>query len=265
MLQAMKPQIKHMIGGLSHSAAQKSYVRQVVFNAMLQRSDEMMRLHEIEELRFLAHVFQRLPTANAQILQDLWVTYETGEARGRFFVEFGATNGKTNSNTLLLEQHFGWTGILAEPNPYWHADLARNRNCIIEHRCVAGRSGETVEFLATDDSDPELSTLASYAANDHFASVRSTAPRMAVETLSLNDMLERHGAPREIGYMSVDTEGSEYEILKAFDFSRYDVGLFSIEHNNTPNEGAIQTLMEANGYVRKFPEFSQWDAWYVRR
>ena len=108
MLQAMKPQIKHMIGGISLSAAQKSYVRQVIFNAMLQRSDDMMRLHDIEEMRFLTHVFQQLPTSNAQIFQDLWVTYETGGARARFFVEFGATNGRTNSNTLLLEEQFGW-------------------------------------------------------------------------------------------------------------------------------------------------------------
>ncbi|GJD54716.1 FkbM family methyltransferase [Methylobacterium dankookense] len=260
MLQAMKPHVKQVIGGISHTAAQKSYVRQILFNAMAKRADDVARLQEMEEIRFLGHVFLNLPQANAQILQDLWVTFETGGRRDGFFVEFGATNGRTNSNTFLLEDGYGWTGILAEPNPIWHADLARNRGCAIEHRCIAARSGETVEFLATDD--PELSALATCAANDHFASVRSTAPRIKVDTLSLNDLLAEHGAPRRIDYMSVDTEGSELEIMRAFDFDRYDVRLLSIEHNNTSNEAGLDALMQARGYVRRFPEYSQWDAWY---
>jgi FkbM family methyltransferase len=258
----MKPHVKQVIGGISHSAAQKSSVRQIVFNAMAQRSDEIARLQEIESVRFLAHAFLWLERSHAQILQDLWVTYETREARGGFFVEFGATNGRTNSNTWLLEDSYEWSGILAEPNPVWHTDLARNRTCAIEHCCIAGRSGDKVEFLATDN--PELSTLATCAANDHFASVRRTAPRIAVETLSLNDLLARYDAPRRIDYMSVDTEGSELEILRAFDFDRYEVRLFSIEHNNTASEVSIDMLMREKGYVRRFPEFSQWDAWYVK-
>ena len=108
---------------------------------------------------------------------------------------------------------------------------------------MAGREWRSVEFIATDDSDPELSTLASYADNDHFASVRRTAPRIAVETLSLNDMLALHDAPREIGYMSVDTEGSEYESWSPSTSSVTMCGLFSIEHNNSPTEVAIQTLL----------------------
>lgn len=262
MFEAIKPHVKQAIGNISHNAAQKSYFRQVLFNAMAQRSPEMRLMHGLEEVRFLSHVFLNLESSHAQILQDLWVTFETDGARNGFFVEFGATNGRTNSNTCLLEQAFGWTGILAEPNPVWHEHLRDNRTCRIEHRCVAARSGETIDFLVTDN--PELSTIATYAANDHFAPVRSVAPRIVVETLSLNDLLAEHEAPRRIDYMSVDTEGSEFEILRAFDFSRYDVRLFSIEHNNTSQEDRLDALMIANGYTRKFPEFSQWDAWYVK-
>ncbi|MBX9932026.1 MAG: FkbM family methyltransferase [Methylobacterium sp.] len=262
MLQAFKPQIKQALGGLSHAAARKGYVRQVLFNAMAQRSPEITRLHELEELRFLSHCFLDFERSCSQILQDLWVTFETEGLQEGFFVEFGATNGRVNSNTWLLEKQYGWSGILAEPNPVWHADLSRNRVCEIEHRCIAARSGERVEFVTA--TDPELSTIATCAAGDHFASVRLAAPRISVETLSLNDLLAERRAPMRIDYMSVDTEGSEFEILSAFDFDRYDVRLLSIEHNNTGAENEIEALMESNGYVRKFPEFSQWDAWFVR-
>lgn len=53
-----------------------------------------------------------------------------------FFVEFGATNGIDLSNTYLLETEFGWNGILAEPDKYWHTSLIANRTAIIDIRCV---------------------------------------------------------------------------------------------------------------------------------
>ena len=86
-----------------------------------------------------------------------------------------------------------------------------------------------------------------------------------VQTISLNDLLDQHGAPDEIDYMSVDTEGSELEILKAFDFDRRLIRLFTIEHNFTPLRQEIHELMTAKGYVRRFPEYTRFDDWYVHR
>ena len=67
-------------------------------------------------------------TTNSQNYQDLWALFENKFKRDGFFVEFGATDGVTGNNTLLLEREYGWTGILAEPNPHWHNDLFYNRN-----------------------------------------------------------------------------------------------------------------------------------------
>ena len=86
-----------------------------------------------------------------------------------------------------------------------------------------------------------------------------------VPTISLQDLLRRHGAPRVIDYMSIDTEGSEYDILAAFDFGAWDVRTFSIEHNRKPQRALIADLLARHGYVRRFPELSQFDDWYVRR
>ena len=73
----------------------------------------------------------------AQLHQDLWVLHETRHKRNGYFVEFGATDGVNLSNTCLLEREFGWRGILAEPNPAWHAALRQNRKADIDLRCVA--------------------------------------------------------------------------------------------------------------------------------
>ena len=241
--------------------AAKPHLRQIVFNALRLRRLEIMRLRDDAAIRFLGLVFDKIDMSKSQILQDLWVVFELGEMRGGFFVEFGATNGVTNSNSWLLEHRYGWAGILAEPNPVWHAELDTNRSCAVEKRCVYARSGETVSFVSTDD--PELSGISASAALDHYASVRQEGRTFEVETISLDDLLDRHGAPDVVDYMSVDTEGSELDILETFDFRRRRVRLLSVEHNNSPQEAKIDRLLAGHGYRRRFPEFSQWDGWYV--
>lgn len=216
-----------------------------------------------EEHRFIGRILYDGNRSKSQIFQDLWVLHETAEKRGGYFVEFGATDGVSLSNTCLLEQEYGWTGILAEPNPVWHERLRANRRCAVAHECVAARDGETVTFLATDQ--PELGTMAAFAPDDTHAGARQKATSIDVKTISLNALLAQHGAPREIDFMSIDTEGSELDILEAFDFTAHDVRLFAIEHNATEAEGKLDALMAKHGYVRRFRALSWFDGWYARR
>ena len=88
------------------------------------------------------------PHPKAQLDQDLFVLFATQEKRGGYFVEFGACDGVTLSNTLLLERDYGWSGIVAEPNPRWHKALKANRKCEIDLRCVMAESGKTESFIA---------------------------------------------------------------------------------------------------------------------
>ncbi|MEM7190201.1 MAG: FkbM family methyltransferase, partial [Pseudomonadota bacterium] len=164
----------------------------------------------------------------------------------------------------VLEHHYGWTGIVAEPNPDFHERLGRERNCQISHKCVYSRTGDTMNFLCTEKG--MFSRLAAINPEDHNEETMRANPReVPVETITLNDLLDEHKAPDEIDYMSVDTEGSELEILQAFDFDRRLVKLFTIEHNFTPLREQIHDLMTAKGYIRRFPEYTRFDDWYVHR
>jgi len=213
---------------------------------------------------FFEFAIQRVGPAQGQLFQDLWALYELDGKRGGYFVEFGATNGITMSNSHVLEHHYGWQGIVAEPNPDYHERLGRERNCHISHKCVYSRSGATMTFLCTEKA--MFSRLAEINPDDHNEeTMRANHREVAVETISLNDLLDEYGAPDEIDYMSVDTEGSELEILKAFDFDRRRVKLFTVEHNFTPLRQEIHDLMTAKGYVRRFPEYTRFDDWYVHR
>jgi FkbM family methyltransferase len=199
--------------------------------------------------------------AMSQLGQDLWVLERTGYKPGGFFVEFGATDGVLLSNTWLLEQHFGWRGLCAEPNRGFYQQLQVNRTCTVSDACIGGHSGEQVAFVL---SDAYGGRLADAHADQHGAkrdAYRDTGQVVTLETVSLDDFLKRHQAPREIDTISIDTEGSEYAILSTFPFEQWNVRLWTIEHNFTERRQDIRRLMEHNGYVCTE---AQWDDWYEK-
>ena len=63
--------------------------------------------------------------------------------------------------------------------------------------------------------------------------------------------------------MSIDTEGSEFAILNAFDFDRWRFGALTVEHNFLPQREAIHTLLVSHGYTRVLAHISKQDDWYV--
>ena len=118
--------------------------------------------------------------------------------------------------------------------------------------------------FALVEADPHLSTIQGYSAVDGHAAIRQDAPTVKVETVSLLDLLKEAGSPKNIDYLSIDTEGSELDILRSFDFNYYDISLISVEHNYTHQRFELHKLLANNGYVRKLVSISQWDDWYVR-
>jgi FkbM family methyltransferase len=202
--------------------------------------------------------------SQAQLFQDLLVIFLLQGKRGGFFVEFGATNGRDLSNTFMLEDYFGWKGLLAEPARCWHAALKANRTASIDTRFVWKQTGTQLEFKETEMA--ELSTLTSLVDKDFNKNGRVKGTTYIVETVSLNDLLKAHSAPREIDYLSIDTEGSELDILRAFDFADYDIKIVTVEHNFVePNRQEVLKLLSGNGFMRPFEGLSKFDDWYVKR
>jgi FkbM family methyltransferase len=202
-----------------------------------------------------------LAVSSAQLRQDLFVLSESNFKRNGYFVEFGACEGITISNTLLLERQFGWEGILAEPCRAWHSELKGSRRAHISTKCVWSKSGEELTFVQAPS--PVISTIGELRDSDGLGDRRKRGRSYQVETISLIDLLSQFEAPREIDYLSIDTEGSELEILKAFDFSRYRIGIITVEHNFMPVRSQIFELLTLHGYVRKYEDVSLVDDWYV--
>lgn len=199
--------------------------------------------------------------SKSQLKQDLFVLDELGYKQYGYFVEFGATNGADLSNTYMLEKNFKWTGIVAEPAKIWQDALINNRTCKISFDCVWSKSDEQLEFNEVNAA--ELSTINVFSSGDEHAKARETGSTYNVHTISLLDLLKKYDAPKEIDYLSIDTEGSEFEILSAFDFDQYKIKIITCEHNYTPMREEIYKLLTSKGYTRKHTEFSNFDDWYV--
>lgn len=205
------------------------------------------------------NTLQYLPLSKSQLRQDIFVLNELNYKKGGFFVEFSATDGINLSNTFLLKKKFNWRGILAEPARNFHKKLFQNRNCKIDTHLVWSNSNEKLLFNQT--KIPELSTIKNFSNSD--LNIRTATRKYYVETISLNDLLKKFNAPKIIDYLSIDTEGSEYEILSNFNFNNYKFRIITCEHNFMKNRNLINKLLVRKGYKRKNSEISEFDDWYV--
>jgi FkbM family methyltransferase len=238
-------------------------VREEQVGSVLHHVRDCKQLDKDDYLQFLAFAGPHAPHTLSQLFQDLWALWVNDQKVGGYFVEFGAGDGVKLSNSYFLERHFRWRGIVAEPHPVLFKKAARMRRCHVSNRCVFDQTGQSLTFNLANKG--ELSRLAIVNPQDgHEAKRNEGFTEIAVETISLNDLLAEYEAPRVIDYISVDTEGSELRILEAFDFDRWDVRAFTVEHNNTEAEGRLDALFAARGYRRMWSRISRFDAWYVK-
>ena len=179
-----------------------------------------------------------------------------------FFIEIGASDGINLSNTYLLETKYNWKGICVEPIPKNYEKLVINRpNSICCNQAVYNESNLTVTFDIANNYD----LLSGIADNiDCYADrVNANKTTIQITTISLLDLLDKYNAPTFIEYLSLDTEGSEYEILKNFDFSKYTFGLIDVEHNYIePRRTQIKNLLLANRYT--YIGENKWDDRYKK-
>jgi len=201
--------------------------------------------------------------SKSQLTQDMWVAIASGFKRNGTFVEIGAADGVTFSNTFMLEKVLGWQGVLVEPSAFWYDKLNQNRIAHIDTRCCTGESGRAIKFLNT--RDPLLSSISTNRFSDSHASERFQGVESSVLSVSLNDIFIEYKLPSEIDYLSIDTEGNEFEILSNFDFNRFKFKFATIENGfDTKKSLKIQSLLAIHGYTKVHDDVSEFDDFYIR-
>jgi len=202
--------------------------------------------------------------AKSQLHQDAFVLEVLGQKRNGYFVDVGAASGVALSNTYLLEKKFNWDGILVEPARGWHASLYTHRTSHVCLQAAWSESGKLLPFM--EPADACLASLACRAAGDGFETIRfaPTTTTYDVATVSLLDLLDGFEAPTIIDYLSLDTEGSEGDVLESHDFAKYRFRIITCEHNhNQARRQKVHEILTRNGYQRAHEDLSIFEDWYL--
>jgi FkbM family methyltransferase len=204
-----------------------------------------------------------IENSKSQFLQDIIVLDLLDFKKEGYFIELGACDGVVNSNTYLLEKNFSWDGILIEPVKSYFKELCKNRNSECLNLAILDEKKEKVLFTETDNKD--LSTLSKYKFNDIHNENRENSTEYFVMTDTLQSVIKENSSQKIIDYLSLDTEGSEYDILKKFDFQNYKIKVITVEHNFSQNRELLEKLLVSNNFIRYLPELSQVDDIYINK
>lgn len=141
----------------------------------------------------------------SQESQDAFV-YDNFPIEHGFFIEMGAYDGQNLSNTLWLEQKYGWTGLLIEANH----DLCKRIDSLLRNawRLCACISDKTNEVFVQSDVYSGLHD--SY--NKH-VSAKERKGNVIVPCFNLQTVLNKIGR-NHINYFSLDIEGGEIAFLE---------------------------------------------------
>ena len=241
-----------------------------VYDILKQAYDQKVLVDKNDKilLEFIDYIKNLKTIPHSQIFQDIFASFVIKNEFDNTFLEFGATNGLSLSNTYMLEKELGWSGALVEPDVQWIDSLKKNRpNTKIITKCIWKKSNEKLNFFSSDEG--VLSTLEEFKYSDaetlpgNSKLRNKSGKNIVVETISLNDVIKQYFNGKCPSYISVDTEGSEFEILNSFNFSDYRPAVFTVEHNFSKSQDMIDELLISNNYVRIFKKLTVFDAWYV--
>jgi FkbM family methyltransferase len=202
--------------------------------------------------------------SQSQLLQDIFCQLVLNEKSDGYFVEVGVGSGRSLSNSYMLEREYRWRGLLVEPNRSFHKSIENQRSAHLDRRAAASKSGQTLTFEEVVE-DGERSRLAAAGTEADRLPLAGAIASYEVRSVSLSDLFQHHNAPKDIDFLSLDTEGSELDILEGIDFETYRFAVMTIEHNfSRPKLNQLRRQLEPKGYRLVYPEISEFDAWFVR-
>jgi FkbM family methyltransferase len=160
-----------------------------------------------------------------------------------YFVELGANDGHSQSNTKHFELFKGWRGVLIEPFPDNYVRCRRNRSSrthVINAACVAFDFEEpTIRLLYSNlmtialGGESEIENRSGHAqVGAQFLGEDENIFEFQAPTRTLNSILREAKSPNLIDLLSLDVEGSELEVLKGLDHSEYRFKFILIEIRN---------------------------------
>lgn len=188
--------------------------------------------------------------------------------RGGVFLDIGADDGVSLSNTYFYEKNLDWTGILFEPNTDMYLEAVKirknpvmnlalsNKDGIVKYTRIRGYA-RTLSGI-TETYDPNYNNPDGRI-NSEIRDMGGSREELEIVALKLDTVLDMFRI-KDVDLVSLDVEGHELQILENFDFSKYNLKIFTMENNF--NEQRHRDFMASKGY--KFHSKIAIDDTYVK-
>jgi len=164
-----------------------------------------------------------------------------------FFVDIGAHDGISLSNTKFLEE-IGWDGVCIEPHPNVFKKLIENRKCNCVN-CAVWNEDTTVNFLSLSGYTEMLSGIYESYDSRHYQRIKNElsiyggqSELIKIDAKKFETIIDR----KNIDFLSIDTEGSELQILDQINFEEFNIQAICIENNFF--EKKFTDFMNSKGY-----------------
>jgi FkbM family methyltransferase len=163
-------------------------------------------------------------------------------------IEVGAYDGVSLSNTYHFEQK-GWRALCIEPIDVVFNKCKQVRKECYKY-CISDKDEKERTFTQFNLQGDNCGAISSLEPDErliksHKHLINSTS-NVTVEVRSLNSLLEEINFPKNIDFISIDTENTELDVLKGLDLNVYNVKLFIIENNY--NEPFCEDYLKQFGY-----------------
>ena len=188
---------------------------------------------------------------------------------GGIFVDVGAHDGESFSNTYFFEKERGWKGICVEPIPSVFEKLKtlRTKSACYE---VAIDSDEADKTFLVGKGYPEMfSVLSNHLDPRHYTRIQNETrdngghlESIQVKTKRLDSLLKEQGISH-VNYLSIDVEGAEFGVLESIDFTSTTFDIIEVECNYDDLENKYDAFFEHNGFVRLLN--LDWDIMYIHK
>lgn len=159
------------------------------------------------------------------------------------YLEVGAYDGIYFSNTLFLQNEYGFSGILIEPQKKLFKELTINRPLDFLVNSAISNSEETQISFIGDNLEAGISSLSSINLERFPAWKNYMVDNKKMKTVIRDSNL------KYIDVMFIDTEGSEFEIIKSINFS-FPISLIVVEAHkeNKEEDKLLKEILNDNGF-----------------